>query len=379
MKRLFLASLMSLLALRAVAQTDVPFDSSHWMITGKVVKESFHGEEWIRLTEGEMYLKDSTFKNGVIEFDMALTQDRYFPGFGFRVQDQENYESIYLRPHQMGNPDAIQYTPVYNGQAAWQLYHGEGYSTAVRYPMGEWVHVKLIVQDSQAEVYIDNPDKPALVIHQLKREPKPGKISISNGAPTVTRFANFRYTKQNNPPLIGKFQQEVSPQTGTILNWQVSTPFDEKRLQERYILPQEMTKSLTWHNMTAENSGLLNLARMSKLSESNNTVFTKITLISENPQIKKFQLGFSDRAKVYVNGKLVYAGQDIFGSRDYRFLGTIGYFDEIYLDLKKGKNELWIAVSETFGGWGLQGLIADQTGLTIEDTQQKTSHNHRIK
>jgi hypothetical protein len=63
---------------------------------------------------------------------------------------------------------------------------------------------------------------------------------------------------------------------------------------------------------------------------------------------------------------LLYDGQDVFLSRDYRFLGTIGYFDDVYLDLKKGKNELWIAVSENFGGWGLKGIIADQTGLTIE-------------
>ena len=44
-------------------------------------------------------------------------------------------------------------------------------------------------------------------------------------------------------------------------------------------------------------------------------------------------------------------------SRDYRFLGTIGYFDAVYLQLKKGRNDLWIAVSENFGGWGIKAKL----------------------
>lgn len=52
-------------------------------------------------------------------------------------------------------------------------------------------------------------------------------------------------------------------------------------------------------------------------------------------------------------------------SRDYRFLGTVGYFDEVYVDLKKGKNELWIAVSETFGGWGVKAQLENMDGLEV--------------
>jgi hypothetical protein len=37
----------------------------------------------------------------------------------------------------------------------------------------------------------------------------------------------------------------------------------------------------------------------------------------------------------------------------------------VYLPLKKGHNEIWIAVSEDFGGWGIKGLIPDLTGLKL--------------
>ncbi|QDK80260.1 hypothetical protein EXU85_17285 [Spirosoma sp. KCTC 42546] len=349
-----------------VAQTIVPFDSSAWTYAGKVTKETFQGKDGILLTNGRITLKDNTFKNGIIEFDMTLSPDRDFPGFGFRLQDNDNFEHIYLRPHRVGNPDAIQYMPVYNGQDSWQFYYGDGYSTTVNYPMNEWVHIKLVVRDTQAEVYIGNSIEPALLIHQLKREPKPGRISLENGAPITTRFANFQYTKTDNPPMAGKFKPEAAPQPGTLLTWQVSSTFDEKLLQTDYTIPQSVANQLTWSSLTAENSGQLNVSKIRKRSDDANTVFTKLTIMSDKPQIKKLDLGFSDRAKVYLNGRLLYSGHDEFLSRDYRFLGTVGYYDAIYLDLKKGKNALWIAVSENFGGWGIQSRIVDQRGLIVK-------------
>ena len=52
-------------------------------------------------------------------------------------------------------------------------------------------------------------------------------------------------------------------------------------------------------------------------------------------------------------------------SRDYRYLGTIGYFDEVFLPLEPGKNELWFAVGENFGGWGLEARLDGADGVTI--------------
>ncbi|SFC18123.1 LamG domain-containing protein [Spirosoma endophyticum] len=351
-----------------LAQTTVPFDESHWAIAGKMTKETFQGKDGIRLTDGKIVLKDSTFTNGIIEFDMTLTNTRYFPGFGFRMQDNNNYEDVYLRPHRMNNPDAMQYMPVFNSQESWQLYHGDGYSATVTYSLDEWIHIKLVVRCSQAEVYVGDQRKPALVIHHLKREVKPGRIMLDNGAPApaIARFANFQYTKSDNPTMVGTFKPEASAQPGTIMSWQISTTFNEKQLQADYSIPQDLASRLTWQALPAEPSGLINLSRIRKLSEAANAVFAKVTILSDKPQIRKFQFGFSDRVKVYCNGRLLYSGEDVFLSRDYRFLGTIGYFDEVYLDLKKGKNELWMAISEDFGGWGLKGIIADQAGLTIE-------------
>ncbi|WP_338869415.1 hypothetical protein WBJ53_20065 [Spirosoma sp. SC4-14] len=360
-----LLTLFSLASPFCLAQTTAPFDSLHWEMAGKVSPETYQSKAGILLTDGFLYLKDNTFVDGVIEFDMTLSKNRYFPGVGFRLQDKENYEHIYLRPHQLGNPDAIQYTPVFNAQSAWQLYYGDGYSTALTYPLNEWVHIKLAVRGTQAEVYVGNPAKPALVIQRLKRGVKAGRISLENEASAPTRFANFQYTKTDNPTLQGPFKPEGSPRPGTIMHWQISNTFDEKKLENAVSLPSGLVSQMTWQTLAAEPTGVVNVSSISKLSETSNTVFAKLIIQSDQDQVKRFQFGFSDRAKVYCNDRLLYAGHDEFMSRDYRFLGTIGYFDAIYLNLKKGKNELWLAISENFGGWGLQGIIADQSGLTL--------------
>ena len=62
---------------------------------------------------------------------------------------------------------------------------------------------------------------------------------------------------------------------------------------------------------------------------------------------------------VFVNGRRVYSGDNTYMSRDYRYLGTIGLFDSVVLPLQPGKNEICVAVTEAFGGWGIMGRIDD--------------------
>jgi hypothetical protein len=81
--------------------------------------------------------------------------------------------------------------------------------------------------------------------------------------------------------------------------------------------------------------------------------------------MRAMDLGFSDRAVVYLNGQPLYAGRDDYRTRDYRFLGSIGWWDTIYLPLREGDNELVIAVSETFGGWGVMARFPAASGVSF--------------
>jgi hypothetical protein len=348
----------------------IPFDSDRWEINAKQSRlEDYLGRKSLFLKGGIASIKDSVFTDGIIEFDIAFTPgERGFMGAVWRMQDSRNFEEFYMRPHQSGNPDANQYSPVFNGLPAWQLYYGEGYGAAVAYAFNEWIHVKIVVSGKQGEVYIKDMEQPALFIPELKREIKPGRVGLR----TVVRFApghfsNFSFTKMNNPPLKGKAKKPEDAPEGTIMSWLISDTFGEKPLVGKFRLTKNDKEKLTWNRLTCERSGLANLSRLRALGKGKNSAFARVTIVSEKEQVKQLQFGFSDRVKVYFNDQLIYGGNNLYRSRDYRFLGTIGFFDELYLPLKKGENELWMAVSESFGGWGLKARFKNMEGIAVRE------------
>ena len=344
----------------------VPFDSDRWEIDAREGRvEDYLGRQSLYLQGGVAWITDDNFTNGVIEFDVAFSRERGFMGGIWRMQDRSNYEEFYMRPHQSGNPDANQYTPVINGVSGWQLSHGPGYGAPVSYSFDQWMHVKIVVAGSRGEVFIDS-EAPVLMMHELKRAVEPGKVglSASNFAPAY--FSNFRYQKIDQPTLQGTPPEPEPAPEGTITAWSVSNAFDEASLANKTTLTDADQQELTWTTLDAEARGITNLAHRQGLAPAENTVFAKVTIQSERAQIKQVRFGYSDRVKVFVNGGLVYGGSNQYLTRDYRYLGTIGLFDAVYVPLEAGTNELWFAVSETFGGWGLWGVIVDREGITVE-------------
>src|SRR5207302_9994415 len=121
----------------------------------------------------------------------------------------------------------------------------------------------------------------------------------------------------------------------------------------------------TWSRLEAERSGLVNLAVATGIVDDRNTVFARTTIHAEARRIVPMALGFSDRATVYLNGVALWQGDDTYRSRDYRFLGSIGWYDTVYLPLIEGHNDLIVAVSESFGGWGIQARFGDLECLRL--------------
>ncbi len=366
--RFYLFFLFVLSGLPAHLQITVPFDSPSWEIGGNFHQLTvYQGQQAITLDGAVAKLKGVQFQDGIIEWDMALSPQRGFAGLRFRTTDDTNGEEFYLRPHQSGKPDANQYCPVNNGLASWQLYHGEAYAAAIEYPFHEWFHVKLVIVGSSAEVYIKDMEKPLFHIPNLKQTPNTGGLALyANRTPVY--FANFSYTAMdNNPPKLTHPPMESSSASANIIKqWDISQAFAESKLEGLVNLEQWDT-SMDWKPLEAEASGLTNIARITHFQkETANTVFVRYKINATHKHTKALQLGFSDRARVFFNGQLMFFGNDGFRTRDYRYLGTIGYHDTVYLPLEKGENELWIAVSESFGGWAVQGRWLNLQGLIAQ-------------
>lgn len=352
----------------SVIAQDFPLDPENWEVqSAGHVFENYQGKPSLYLFQGNASLKAGLqFFTGVIEYDIFVTERRGFPRVRFRVQDDLNYEEFYIRPHQSGNPDANQYTPVFNGLSGWQLYYGSDFSAPVSYRFNEWNHVKLVIARNRAEVYINDMNAPAIYVPELKRSPKIGALGLGSSGPSGFYFAGFKVIKQSNPQLKTPETSQEPLSDKAIRSWQVSESFPEAKLDKAYTLDKSLKDGLKWSELKTENQGYVNLARVGVRAGGNNTVFVKVVIQSDRKQIKKLSYGFSDRAKIYLNDQVIAGGVNNYASRDYRYLGTIGYFDHVYLPLRKGRNELWVAVSENFGGWGIMARFDDISGIKVD-------------
>ena len=286
----FLCALVPSLEARAQG---VPFGTERWEIQAAESRVTNHlGRSSLYLKGGLAAVRDTKFTDGVIEFDIAFTGERGFMGVFWRMQDFENYEEFYLRPHQSGNPDANQYQPVFNGVAAWQLYYGESYAAPTRYDNNQWTHVRVVVAGRRAEIYIRDMETPALFVCELKRETKEGRVglSASNFAPAY--FSNFSVTPTSAaPPLKGapKEAAAAAATPGAVKSWMVSGAFDGKSLEGKYELAPADTQKLNWHKLAAEPNGTANLARVQGVAEGRDTAFARLVIQSrpragqENP------------------------------------------------------------------------------------------------
>ena len=347
----------------------LPFNAEGWQFKAKTHRIEQHlGRESLYLERGIAWIPDANFKNGILEFDLAITGERGFVGGLWRAQDADNREEFYIRPHQSGNPDANQYTPVFHGLSGWQLYHGPEYGKAHTYPVNQWFHVRIVVSGQQAEVYVGKPGaEPTLFIPELKRELAAGGVGIMAGGLFAGGwFSNVSWTHQKEPVLKGKAPAPRKPPAGMIASWSVSPTFPEKNLIGKARLSAVETGKSSWTPLASEAWGVANLGRVQGVSREANTALVKVVIESETARTVSIRFGYSDRAHVYLNDRLLYAGDRNYRSRDYRYLGTIGLFDTLYLPLEKGKNELVFAVSESFGGWGIIAAIEDRQGLTLK-------------
>ena len=286
-------------------------------------------------------------EDGTIEAELCVGAQRSFHGVVWRVQDARNYESFFVRPHQSGNPDAIQYTPVSNGLSSWQLYHGDGFWNAIELPIGEWFTVRVAFAGDRAEVSLDGE---RVLLTRLRRPRAPGGVGVLVGGDGLLLggFSHDAATPSLDEP------PALEPVDGIVPAWLVSDPFAEDELPQPEL--GDALAGRTWTRLETEPTGLADLSRVHGL-ERGNTVFARATIEAARSGVHRLELGFSDRAVVYLGGRALFAGSDAYRSRDYRFLGSIGWHDALYLPLDAGANELVVAVSEDFGGWGIQARL----------------------
>ncbi len=368
-----LASLfLSLFAVNAFAQNEiVNFEPDYWQLVNAEVVDHLGRKSLF----GSAILKDVEFENGVIEVDIALDGDRAYPGVIFRMQSEENFERFYIRPHRAGlYSDALQYMPVINKVGGWQLYSGEGFTNSAVIPANQWNHLKLEIHGTQARVYWNDNEKPALVINDLKHGNSKGKIALLKGVGKAkVYFSNFKYRVDDHLKFDAPPALETPP--GMIMEWEISKIFPAKEIDiELQQYPRFFSIFFAnWQKVTAEPSGLVDIARyVTRAGQAPELVFARTVFNSEKKQEFKLSFGYSDEITIYLNGKRLYYGMSAYQSRDGSFLGVVGMNDVVYLNAEKGRNEIFMIIKESFGGWGFMAKADPPLTPPVEDNTRLT-------
>jgi len=313
-------------------------------------------------------------RDGVIDVEVATPASRGFFGIQFRIdKDGANAEWVYLRQHKSGLPDAMQYTPVLGTGLNWQIYNGPGFTGAVDIPKDVWFHLRLEVAGAQAKLYVKDMDKPALVMSDLKSGLQKGQVALAvlTGA---TYFSNFEI--RPTPDVPWEHHEPPMP-PGTLTKWRISPSYDAlARNLDSPLAPSE-SAAIQWQDVEAEPPGFVVLYRYRDAPHPRVTfatdfskrldpqpgmkvLYARTTIESDREQVKTLSIGYSDDVSVFLNGQILFRGRSAQNFRDPGFLGIMNpENDALYLPLKKGSNELMLAVSELGGGWGFICRLTD--------------------
>jgi len=356
------------------ATLSLPPDSPRWNLQGQAKATELDGRKCLALDGGAAVINDFEMRDAVIDVDADTSAARGFFGVMFRIADGgANAEEVYLRQHKSGQPDAIQYTPVLNTGRNWQIYSGPGFIGPVDIPKGAWFHMRLEVAGAQARLYVKDMKEPALVMDDLKSGVQKGEVALFD-LTGATCFSNFEI--RTTPDADWQRHWPAMP-PGILTKWKLSPSYDAlQRNLERPLSPQE-SDAISWQDVEAEPPGFVVINRYRESPHPRVTfqndfstrlepqpgikvVYARTAIDSDRDQVKKLSIGYSDDVSVFLNGNILYRGRSAQSFRDPAFLGIISPDnDAVYLPLKKGSNELVLAVSELGGGWGFICRLED--------------------
>jgi hypothetical protein len=367
----FVATLLSLCVGAARAQ-QISFADPQWKIAGDSTRvETFDGRQTLRMETGSAERADIKFEDGTIDVDLMTSRRRSFVYIIFRAQNEGEHEEFYLRPHKSGLPDAAQYAPVFQGQSAWQLYWGVRGTAAPEITPNVWQHLRIVVAGRRAAFFLNDTAKPFMVVPRLARDPQSGYIAFSSLVPNGTPGSGpgVRYSNLVVRPSVVAYDFANAPvepalPPGMIEKWEVGSAFAAPDTAVATIAPE-------WTNnfrvLPIEPDGFVELHRVVPMPKVNNYVgaVARVRVTVDRAMTRRLDLGFSDRATVFLNGSPI-----VFRDDSYDFAarrdGLISLSQaRVYLPLRAGANDISIVVTDRFGGWGIMGRFPDMAGLRV--------------
>jgi hypothetical protein len=353
----------------------LPF-SSGWTLDGAARRTVVDGRDAVTMETGSAEFRGRVFADGQIDADVKVTDRRSFVYIDFRMASSSEHEEFYLRPHKSNLPDAVQYAPVWQGQSAWQLHHGPGGSVAWPIPHDAWTHVRVIVEGAHAALFVGDMATPALLVPRLSRDTAAGFIGVRGFLPAgmdaerpVAAFANVTVSEGRGffdfASALAAVPAPAPPPAGSALvtAWSVSVAMPAAPLAAVPAIPA----GLAFSTVAADPSGLVELHRHVRLpGPGPAAVVARVDVRAREARLYALDLGFSDMATVFLNGRPIFTRDDSYVFDGLRRDGLITLDQaRVYLPLVAGDNRLEILLADRFGGMGLMARFLSAEGLTI--------------
>jgi hypothetical protein len=320
----------------------------------------------MRLNSGRATLKDVAFSDGSIEFDVH-TVGRGMPGIAFRRQDENSFELFYLRPDPAcpAFQVCIQYTPTTHGVSLWDLF--PRYQTRAPLRENGWNHIKLVIFGRRMNVFVNDSPAPTLQVDRLEGDAMKGGLHLQGPA----TFANLWITPGATEGLSAEPASDPTDRDlGLVRNWQLSN-FSSLPLGTDPRYSEIPRAGKEWQPISAERRGLVNISRVygRPMPEPGRAVaWLRTGITSDKKQAKKIDIGWTRELWVFVNGKLVYADKNLFeqeGARKFPDARCSLENASVTLPLDAGDNEVAIAITNNFFGWGIMMRLADPEGIRL--------------
>jgi hypothetical protein len=350
-----------------------PLTPDRWNLIGDAGFTTRDGQPVIELKAGNYAqhirtgvaeLKDLNFGNGTIEFDVLATGSMG-AGFGFRRTDDQNFEDFYLRPRDNCDKaeDCIQYAPNTHGVLLWDLF--PQYQSPAPVKNNDWNHLKFVINGQRMNIFVNGATTPTFQIGRLEGDAAEGGILLQG--PGV--FANLVITPDATEGLSpNPLPDPVANDARLIRRWQLS-PYSELAADKEPTISDLPAATAAWQPIAAERAGLVDISRVYGVPLDRPKLalaWLKTTIHSAKDETRTVQFGWVREAWVFVNGKLVYADKNLYPdpktrkAPDGRCSLQNGSFQ---LPLKRGDNEVDIALANNFYGWAIQFRLDDVKGI----------------
>lgn len=358
-------------AAHAAAQIDMSAD--RWQANGKLSFTSSaeypHGV--LAVKDGGAILKDTTFADGTIEYDINEDADNQgIAGIWLRQRDEQSAENVYLRTESdcPRSIECLQYAPVSHGNVQWDVY--PEYQAAAPVRKTGWNHVKLVVAGRRMAIFVNGQRQPALTVGRLAGDASSGAIQLRGDA----QFANLTIQPGASAGLNGTALEAPDDADPRFLRHWLVSPASSLARGEETTFSAMPPVSPAWQPIAAEAKGFVNLGRHhGTASGVPDLVWLSTTLDADSAQVKHVSLGWAREVWVYVNGKQVFADRNLYYPASGRKapLGRMalenGGFD---LPLQAGANQIVLAISNDLGsqrhwGWGFQFRLDELNGVKI--------------